>query len=101
MNAHPHDHDGERGSVYVLHFEPAYHHARHYIGWARDVDARLAEHRDGSGSPLLRAALAAGVRVELALVMAGSRQLERRLKRWHKTGQFCPLCRAARGGKAR
>ena len=25
----------------------------------------------------------------------------RRLKRWHKTGQFCPRGRAARGGKAR
>jgi hypothetical protein len=35
----------------VLHFEPAYHHARHYIGWAVDIDARLAEHIAGAGSP--------------------------------------------------
>src|SRR3954447_5537183 len=44
MNAHPHNHDGELGTVYVLHLEPAYEHARHYLGWARDVNARVAEH---------------------------------------------------------
>jgi hypothetical protein len=44
----------------VLHFEPAYRHARHYIGWARDVDARLAEHLAGAGSPLIQFEVAAG-----------------------------------------
>jgi predicted GIY-YIG superfamily endonuclease len=101
MNAHPHDHDGQAGRVYVLHFEPAYRHARDYVGWAHDVDARLAEHLAGAGSPLVRAAIAASVQVELAITIAGSRRLEWRLKRWHKTGQFCPTCRAARGGRAR
>jgi hypothetical protein len=48
------------------------------------------------GLPLLRAAVAAGVRVERVATIPGSRYLERRLKRWHKTGQFCPGCRAAR-----
>jgi hypothetical protein len=85
----------------VLHFEPAYRHARPCIGWALDVDARLAERLAGAGSPLVRAAVAAGVRIELAATMRGSRHRERRLKRWHNTGQFCPRCRAARGGKAR
>jgi predicted GIY-YIG superfamily endonuclease len=83
--------------VYVLHFEPAYGHARHYIGWTRDLKTRMAEHRAGTGSPLIRAALAAGVRVDVVATMPGSRYLERRLKRWHKTGQFCPVCRAAPG----
>lgn len=101
MNAHPDDYEGQLGTVYVLHFEPAYHHARHYIGWALDVDARLAEHLAGTGSPLVRAALAASVRVELVATIPGSRHLERRLKRWHKTGQFCPRCRAARGVERR
>jgi hypothetical protein len=64
-------------------------------------EPRIAEHLAGTGSPLVRAVLAAGVRVELALTLRGSRQLERRLKRWHKTSQFCPACRAARGGRAR
>jgi hypothetical protein len=66
-----------------------------------DVEARVAEHLAGAGSPLVRAAIAASVRVDLVATIPGSRYLERRLKRWHKTGQFCPRCRAARGGKAR
>lgn len=84
----------------MLHFEPAYHYAPPYIGWAPDVDARL-ERLSGAGSPLVRAAVAAGVRVDVAPTIPGSRNLERRLKRWRKAGQFCPSCRAARGGKAR
>jgi predicted GIY-YIG superfamily endonuclease len=95
MNAHPGDDDGVHGVVYLLHLEPAYRHARHYLGWtAGDVDARLATHLRGDGSPLIRAAVAAGVDVQLAATYPGSRQLERRLKRWHKTSQFCPTCRA-------
>jgi hypothetical protein len=61
----------------------------------------MAEHRAGTGSPLIRAALAPGVRVDIVATRPGPRYLERRLKRWKKTGQFCPRCRAARAGKAR
>jgi hypothetical protein len=34
-------------------------------------------------------------------IMAANIRVERRLKRWHKTGRFCPGCRARRGGRAR
>jgi predicted GIY-YIG superfamily endonuclease len=84
--------------VYVLHFEPAYRHARHDVGWARDVDARVAEHLAGAASPLVRAAVLAGASVAVALTYAGSRQLERRLKRWRSTWKFCPICRGQRAG---
>ena len=101
MNTHPHDNDGQPGTVYILHFEPSYRHARHYVGWALDPDSRIAAHLAGNASPLVRAAVAAGVQVSVAALLPGSRYLERRLKTWHKTGQFCPICRAARGGRAR
>lgn len=102
MNGHAGDDQGVPGTVYVLHFEPAYEHARHYIGWtADDVTSRVALHLRGVASPLVRAAVAAGVEVTIAATYAGTRALERRLKNWHKTGQFCPTCRAARGGRAR
>jgi hypothetical protein len=55
----------------------------------------------GRGSPLIRAAVAASVDVELVATYPRSRALERRLKPWHKTGRFCPTCRAQRGGRAR
>jgi hypothetical protein len=32
------------GTVYLLHFDRPYRHARHYLGWAEDLDNRLAEH---------------------------------------------------------
>jgi predicted GIY-YIG superfamily endonuclease len=80
----------------VLHFEPAYRHAGHYVGWARDVDARVAEHPAGAASPLVRAAVVAGASVAVAVTYAGSRQLERRLKGWHNTWKFCPIRRPAR-----
>jgi len=41
----------------------------------------------------VRAAVAAGADVALVATFAGTRTLERRLKRWHKTAQFCPTCR--------
>jgi predicted GIY-YIG superfamily endonuclease len=94
MNRHPHDTVGVAGTVYVLHFEPAYRHARHYIGWALDVDARLELHRRGRGPPLIAAVIDAGVELTLAATFSGSRHLERRLKRWPKTAQLCPVCRA-------
>jgi predicted GIY-YIG superfamily endonuclease len=102
VNAHQQDDSGVTGTVYVLHFEPAYCHARHYVGWtAGDVDARIATHLQGAGSPLIRAAVGAGVDVALVATYPGSRLLERRLKRWHNTGQFCPTCRARPDDRAR
>jgi hypothetical protein len=53
------------------------------------------------GSPLIGAAVAAGVVALIAGTFPGTRSLERRLKRWHKTSQFYPTCRARRGGRAR
>jgi predicted GIY-YIG superfamily endonuclease len=83
-----------QGTVYVLHFEPAYKHARHYVGWTEgDVVRRVAVHLRGRGSPLVRAAVEAGVDVQLAATYEGTRYLERRLKSWHNTGRFCAICR--------
>jgi hypothetical protein len=49
----------KRSAEYLLQFQPAYRHARHYIGWTRDdVDARIAQHLAGRGSPLVQAARA-------------------------------------------
>lgn len=87
----PGDDDGAPGTV-----TPA------NVGWtAGDVQTRLATHLTGAGSPLIRAAVDAGVNVQLAAAYPGSRFPERRLKRWHKTGQFCPTCPDKRGGRAR
>jgi len=84
--------------LYLLHLEPRYRHAGHYLGWSTDVGRRLAEHLAGgaSSSPLIRAQLAAGGRVELVRVWVDAdRTAERRMKNQHNLARFCPTCRAA------
>jgi len=90
-------------TVYLLHFEPAYEAkigdtgrtnvAGLYLGsTAAPVEDRLAEHLAGRGSPLVRAAVAAGCAIELVAVGAGDKQVERRLKRRHQHSTYCPRC---------
>lgn len=80
-------------AVYVLHIEPPYRHAAHYIGFTTRPDARVAEHLAGRGSPLIKAALAAGCEVTVALKWhCGTRSFERHLKNMKGTRQFCPRC---------
>src|SRR3954471_7984916 len=89
------------GTVYVLHSEPAYKHAGHYVGWTEgDVCERIAVHLQGRGSPLIRAAVAAGVQVQLAATYEGTRYLERRRKSGHTPGRFCAICRDRRACRA-
>lgn len=82
------------GIVYLLHFQPAYKHARHYLGFTsyRDVSIRLQRHQSGRGATLTRVAVEAGVELLLVRTWTGTRQLERRLKRWHGSTKLCPLC---------
>lgn len=82
-------------AVYVLHFDPPYLHASHYIGFTEheDVATRLIEHISGRGSPLVKAAVANGSRVEIAHVLInGDRNFERRIKNRRDVCTWCRLC---------
>lgn len=98
--------------LYLLHFVRPFGHARHYLGYtgrATDLDERLACHRSGRGSALVRAALAAGIDFECVLTLRiplqDARTIERRLKNNGASTRLCPLCltatRAARASAAR
>lgn len=80
------------GTVYLLHFDQPYRHARHYLGWARDVDARLAAHQAGHGARLLAVIQTAGISWTLARTWTGTRHRERQLKRMGGASRRCPLC---------
>lgn len=87
------------GTVYLLHFEPGLRvrdgvYARHYIGWtSQPPEDRLAEHMAGNGSPLVKAAVAAGADVRIARLWFGvDRHFERRLKNRREAPRLCPLC---------
>lgn len=81
-------------AVYVLHIEPPYRHARHYIGFTRGaVLDRYAVHMEGRGSPLIRAAVAAGHSVTVAHAWScGNRRFERHLKNRKDANRWCKLC---------
>jgi len=100
MNAHPHDQDGVP-AVYVLHFEPAYHHAATTSAGRATSTPAWPSTSPGAARRSCAPRWPPASHVELVATIAGSRHLERRLKRWHKTGQLCPRCRAARGGTTR
>ena len=81
------------GWVYLLHFSRPYRHAAHYLGWAKDVDARVAEHQSGTGARLTQVVVAAGIELVLAWSAPGTRKDERRMKRNSHIPRRCPICR--------
>ncbi|MGH2868774.1 MAG: hypothetical protein ACRDNK_14590 [Solirubrobacteraceae bacterium] len=82
------------GVIYLLHFQRSDRHARHYLGYAENIDARLAAHRAGRGSPLVAAAIADGIEFELAATWPGDRRRERQLHRYNNSPwRLCPICR--------
>lgn len=81
--------------LYLLHFSRRLRHAGHYLGYADDVERRVAQHIacGVKASPLVRAAIAAGATVELVRTWpGGDRNLERRLKRQNHGPRLCPVC---------
>lgn len=80
--------------LYLLHFHPAYEHARHYLGWSggKDPVNRIRAHLLGRGSPLVKAAVHFGCRILVADVFPGDRVKERLLKRRSHVRAWCPLC---------
>ena len=86
------------GTVYLLHFDQPYKHARHYVGWARNVKRRLAEHAAGRGARLLAVVRDAGIGWQLARLWPGSRARERQIKRQGGHARHCP-CAACGPGR--
>lgn len=91
------------GTLYLLHFDRPIGNAAnrralagHYVGFALDVEERLAQHAKGQGAALTKAAVAAGVTWEVFL-RPGPLALEKWLKARKETPRFCPVCCAARG----
>lgn len=83
------------GTVYLLHFDRPFSHARHYLGWASpgNLHWRLSHHGGESGANLLWHVAKAGIGWELARTWGGDRHLERRLKNRGGAARLCPVCR--------
>jgi len=81
-----------RQRCYLLHFVEPYKHAKHYLGVAEDVSARLEQHRKGTGARLTQVVREAGISFVVARTWRGGRRLERKLKGWHSGVRLCPIC---------
>lgn len=88
-------------AVYLLHLDPPYRHARHYLGWTglETIGDRIARHQDGRGAVLLQVQVAAGGTWRIARVWRcaswrEARAKERTLKRQGGRARICPICRA-------
>jgi predicted GIY-YIG superfamily endonuclease len=84
---------GTWGTVYLIHFDRPYKHARHYTGWTKgSLDKRLQLHRQGQGSRLMAVVTAAGIGWQLARTWEGGRRRERQIKAQGGASRCCPLC---------
>lgn len=82
-----------RGTVYLLHFDRPYGHARHYCGWTEDLESRLAAHAAGRGARLITVINQAGIGWTLARTWPNvTRSVERGLKNQGGASRRCPLC---------
>lgn len=84
--------------VYLLHFDPPFKHAQHYIGVTRNSLARrLRDHLTGRGANLTRHAKRAGCLMILTRIWpAADFGLEVRLKKRGGASRICPVCRRRR-----
>ena len=80
-------------TLYLIHFEQKYEHARHYLGLSNDLKRRLEEHRSGQGNPLLKAVTEAGIPWQVVRTWKDAdRMQERQLKNRHNAPRLCPIC---------
>lgn len=81
-------------AVYLLHFDsPIGGRASHYLGYAKNVNARVSHHREGTGARLTQVANERNINFEIARIWEnGDRTLERKLKNRKNAKQLCPKC---------
>ena len=84
--------DNVQGTVYLIHLDRPFGHAKHYRGWSQFLEARLEHHRRGTGATFLRHVKEAGIGWQLAMTFPGTRHDERRFKNRGGASRLCPIC---------
>lgn len=80
------------GTIYLLHFDQRIGRSQHYLGWTRNLDQRLDDHRAGRGGKTTARFRAAGIGFELAAQWPGSPEDEKRLKN-KSLRSLCAICK--------
>ena len=79
-------------TIYLLHLDKPLRHAKHYIGLADDLAARLEPHAEGHGARMLAVCRERGITWQYVRTWQGDRKLERWLKRKKAAPTLCPAC---------
>ena len=79
-------------TVYLIHFNKPYRHARHYLGFTENFEKRITDHLCGMGARLMEVVTNARIEWRVARTWRGDRRLERRLKNLHNAPALCPIC---------
>jgi len=93
----------EVGTIYLLHASRPYvgkqsdptkkvQTAGHYLGWAKELNARISHHRKGTGGNLTRIWKLDGITFEVVRTWRGTRSDERKLHNYKHNSQLCPIC---------
>ena len=80
------------GTVYLIHFNVAYRHAKHYLGYSEHLDKRITDHLCGMGARLMEVVTQAGIEWKVARTWTGDRKFERKLKNRKDAPHICPIC---------
>ena len=79
--------------VYLIHFEPKFKHAKHYLGYTDDIERRFGDHQKGRGARLTQVVVEAGHELKLVRMWPGEdRNFERSLKNRKNAPKLCPCC---------
>lgn len=85
-------HRKKRITVYLIHFETPYKHARHYLGSALNLEERIEQHRRSQGARLIEVINEAGIAWDVARTWDGTRETEAKFKRARHNVRLCPKC---------
>lgn len=81
--------------VYLICFDEKIHHAKHYIGYTKNVEKRYKRHKAGTGSRLLKALNKRGIDYRVVRTWEGDKKWERKLKKRKNAKKLCPVCNPA------
>ena len=85
------------GTVYLIHFDIPFWHARHYVGYTDNLEGRLEMHKKGQGARLIQVIQEAMIDWEVVRVWENEdREFERFIKNTKNTAHYCPICRKKR-----
>ena len=83
-------------TIYLLHLDTPLRHAKHYLGLADDLAARLERHSMGQGARMLAVCRERSITWRCVRTWTGDRTFERWLKRKKAAPTLCPVCAGAK-----